>query len=232
MTNEKSNKFDTKKFRKYRQIYRIKTKYSPENKKCLTKEEIKELLDGTVYIEEKMEGGTCGISWEKYNYHIQGRRRVVPLGENSKPFYGIHSWATHNYDKIMKIPDNWIIYGEWLKAKHHIFYDELLDYFIAFDVYDGNEYLNYEDKTSFLKDIDIAQAPLICIKRDITVEDVLFLIEDHKYNMSRLSSTEIFEGVVIKNYGKGLAGKCIKREFDVRLDKNWLETPVIENRVR
>lgn len=222
----------SKKFRKYRKIYRIKTKYSPENKKCLTKEEIKELLDGTVYIEEKMDGGTCGISKNGYNPHIQGRRRVVPLGENSKPFYGIHSWAARNYVKIMMIPDNWIVYGEWLRAEHRIFYDSLTDFFIAFDVYDGKEYLNYEENTLFLKEIGLAQAPLVCIKKDITVEDVLWLIENPRYNESRLSSTEIFEGVIIKNYDKGLVGKCIKREFDDALDKHWLETPVIENRLK
>ena len=54
------------------------------------------------------------------------------------------NWARANNDRIMKIPIGWIIYGELLYAKHHIYYDQLPSLFLVFDVWNGKEYIKSE----------------------------------------------------------------------------------------
>ncbi len=34
------------------------------------------------------------------------------------------------------LKDRYIMYGEWLYAKHTVFYDNLTHYFMEFDIYD------------------------------------------------------------------------------------------------
>lgn len=69
---------------KYPKIYRICTKEAPSTKKCLSESEISALLDGEVIVEEKIDGGICGISWKGDTHHAQGRGRIVHYAENSK----------------------------------------------------------------------------------------------------------------------------------------------------
>lgn len=224
---------------KYTDIYRICPKWSdiPKKKKCLSDKEVKNLLNygkgeiGEIIFEEKVDGGIVGISREGYNIIIQGRGRIIPPTENSKQVFGLNSWAYANYEKIMKVPEKFFVYGEWMKASHNIFYDELPDFFIALDVWNGEYYLDYDNKTNFLKDIGFAQVSLLYrysgIGSRLSVKDIVDMAKK-----SRFSSSETMEGIVIKNYKKRLMGKFVRREFDDAMDKHWLEKPIIENRLR
>lgn len=89
---------------KYPKIYRICTKEAPSTKKCLSESEISALLDGEVIVEEKIDGGICGISWKGDTHHAQGRGRIVHYAENSKQFHGFNKWIYENYEKIQQIP--------------------------------------------------------------------------------------------------------------------------------
>ena len=216
--------------RKYRNIYRICTKDSPSTKRCLSKEEISRLLTGIIAVEEKVDGGVCGISRDEDRLILQGRGRIIPYDENSKQFHGLNSWAYENYEKLIRIPHEWIVYGEWVKACHNIYYDKLPDYFIGFDVWNGERYLNLIDRSKFLHSIGIAEVPVLhtgtdYVIGDIFASDIAFKIK------SRYSSSEIMEGVVIKNKN-GLVGKYVRREFADSMEEDWLKKPLIVNRLR
>lgn len=215
---------------KYRRIYRIRPKgwKIPPNKKCLTDHQVKELLDGDLVAEEKIDGGIAGISWDHYNYrHLAiGKHKMIGNNDNDKRFYGLNKWIYKNYEKIEKIPQDWIVFGEWMKASHRIFYDELWDYFMAFDVWDGQKYIDYESKQKVLTQLGFKMIPAIFIGRIVRIKDIIDMIKK-----STFSSYENMEGVVIKNYKKGLMGKLVSREFDDKEDEDWLTTPVIENKL-
>ena len=216
--------------KKYRRIYRICPKGMdiPPKKKCLSDNDIKILLDGDIVVEEKIDGGIVGISWDHYNYrHMAiGKHNPISTNENSKRFYGFNKWVYDNYEKVQKIPQGWTIFGKWMRSSHNIFYDLLPDYFMAFDIWDGYRYIDFDNKEKLLELIGFKMISTIYIGRVKGVKDIIGTVKKSQY-----SSFENMEGVVVKNYKKGLMGKFVTREFDDRMDEHWLEKPLIENRL-
>lgn len=234
------------KIKKYNRIYRICPKKMrgipkyllenvadpPKKKKCLTEEEVKILLDGHTVFEEKVDGGVVGIAWNGDMHLAIGKHSMINYADNSKKFYGLNSWIYTNYEKIQKIPLGWVVYGEWLRARHNIFYDKIPDFFVAFDVWDGHRYLELQSRSDMLHRLGFAEVPLIYSGDNLDIEDVLCISDGLSIsNKSRFSSSEIFEGVVIKNYDKQFYGKYVRREFLASIEKNWLELPLVENRL-
>ncbi len=212
--------------KKYDDILRIKTSNILPYRRSMDDKQIKILFDGEVIVEEKVDGGIVGLSYVGDEIKIQGRGRYILPSENSKQFYGLNSWAYQHYENIMLIPEGWIVFGEWLRVKHNIFYDRLPDYFIAFDVWDGTKYLLYKDKCILLSLLNFNEVPFICNSKSLSIKDIPKLI-----GKSRYSSSEIMEGLVFKNQTNGLYGKYVRREFDDSIEEHWLKQPIIENRL-
>lgn len=216
--------------KKYRRIYRIcpRGMSIPPKKKCLSDNEVNMLLDGDIVVEEKIDGGIAGISWDHYNFrHLAiGKHNPIPTNENSKKFYGFNKWIYDNYEKIQKIPQGWIVYGEWLRASHTLFYDLLPDYFITFDLWDGVRYIDYDSKEKLLGQLGFKMIPAIFKGRVKGVKDIIDMVKKSPY-----SSKEIMEGVVVKNYRNGLMGKFVIRKFDDRIEDHWLKKPLVENKL-
>lgn len=236
------------KIKKYNRIYRICPKKMrgmgiprhllenaadpPKSKKCLTETEVKILLDGHTVFEEKVDGGVVGIAWNGDMHLAIGKHSMIPYDDNSKKFYGLNSWIYTNYEKIQKIPLGWIIFGEWLRSSHQIFYGELPDYFVAFDIWDGHRYLDLPSRSEMLHKLGFAEVPFIYSGDNLDIEDVLCIADGLSIsNKSGFSSSETFEGIVIKNYDKQLYGKYVRREFMESIEKHWLELPLVENKL-
>lgn len=205
----------------------------PKRKKCLTEAEIRLLLHGHVVIEEKVDGGIVGVAWNGERHLAIGKHSMINYSDNSKKFYGLNNWIYQNYEKIQKIPKGWIIFGEWLRARHNIFYDNLPDYFVAFDIWDGYRYLDLKNRSEFLRKLGFAEVPFIYEGTDLDVQDILCIADGLSIsNKSRFSSSETIEGIVIKNYEKGLMGKYVRREFLQSIEEHWLRLPLVENRLK
>jgi len=205
----------------------------PKQKKCLTDDEFLALMTGYVNIEEKVDGGVVGLAWQDDHHLAIGKHSMIPNTEQGKKFHGLNNWLYEHYEQLAKIPPNWIVYGEWMKASHNVFYDKLPDYFIAFDVWNGTEYLKKEYKTSCLYSLGFSEVPLLHRGSNLNLSDVLKIAEglNSISNISRCSSTETMEGVVIKN-DNGLRGKYVRREFMDSIEEHWLKSPLVENKLR
>lgn len=243
------------KIKPYRRIYRICPKIlkgwqnkvpknligsvadPPKRKKCLSEENVNDLLRGHVNIEEKFDGGVLGLAWGGDRPLTVGKHSMVDYDVRSKRFYGLTEWIYNNYEKIEQIPLGWIVYGEWMRVIHHIPYVDLPDYFLGFDVWDGNKkkFLNWIDRSIFLDSIGFAEVPTIYSGTDLGVEDIICIAEGvgGVSNKSIYNYQEIIEGLIIRN-DNGLIGKYVRREFMEELEdsENWLLAPVVENKLR
>lgn len=238
------------KIKTYRRIYRICPKMyrnmlknvpkvclgniadPPKRKKCFSEDEVRALLKGHTTMEEKIDGGVLGLAWGGAPL-VVGKHSMVNYDSSSKKFYGLRQWIYENYERICDIPLGWIVYGEWMRAQHNIFYNGLEDYFVAFDVWDGNKFLNLIDRSIFLNELGFAEVPTIYSGTDLGIEDILCICEG-KFgvsNKSRFNNNEIFEGVIIRN-DNGLIGKYVRREFLESIEENWLKLPLVENKLR
>lgn len=85
-------------------------------------------------VEEKLDGSGASIFFDNIGeIHVWHRGTEVKNGE----FKELYVWATAHIDELFDIlTDRYILFGEWMKRKHHIFYDRLPSYYLESDVYD------------------------------------------------------------------------------------------------
>lgn len=89
-------------------------------------------------VEEKMDGANCGISFsDSGQLMLQSRGHYLTGGPAERHFDLLKSWsAMHTQALWGVLGTRYIMYGEWLYAKHTCFYDRLPHYFMEFDILD------------------------------------------------------------------------------------------------
>lgn len=113
-----------------------------------------EIKDKYLVVEEKVDGSNSGISFSKEgNLLIQSRGHFLNGGSRERHFNLLKTWAAvHKAELFDILGFNYIMYGEWLYAKHTVYYDLLPDYFMEFDVYDkkNNQFLSTQKRKDIL----------------------------------------------------------------------------------
>jgi hypothetical protein len=90
-------------------------------------------------IEEKIDGANAGLSLdEDGRLRLQSRGHVLVGGPRERHWDLFKRWAhAHARDLADHLRGGITLYGEWLYAKHTVFYDELPHYFFEFDILDA-----------------------------------------------------------------------------------------------
>lgn len=97
-----------------------------------------EILGKNIVIEEKIDGANCAISFGSDGVLLlQSRGHYLMGGYRERHYNLLKQWAHNNADKLFGVLDTrYIMYGEWMYAKHTVFYDLLPHYFVEFDIFD------------------------------------------------------------------------------------------------
>ena len=92
-------------------------------------------------IEEKVDGANTAISFDTDGtLLLQSRGHYLTGGYRERHYNLFKQWANVHKEEFYKVlGSRYIMYGEWLYAKHTVYYDELPHYFMEFDVYDRVE---------------------------------------------------------------------------------------------
>lgn len=92
-------------------------------------------------IEEKLDGANVGISFSPGGEMLlQSRGHYLVGGGRERQFGPLKQWAAaHEARLLALLEDRYVMYGEWLYAKHSVSYDWLPHWFCEFDVYDRVE---------------------------------------------------------------------------------------------
>jgi len=100
--------------------------------------EWQELAGKHLVVEEKIDGANCGISFsENGELLLQSRGHYLRGGPREKHFNLLKQWAAcHQEAFFCALGSRYIMYGEWMYAKHTFYYDALPHYFMEFDVLD------------------------------------------------------------------------------------------------
>ena len=96
------------------------------------------LAGGHAVIEEKLDGANVGISFGAGGQLLlQSRGHYLAGGGRERQFALFRQWAQAHEGRLLeRLEDRYVMYGEWLYAKHSVSYDRLPHYFCEFDVYD------------------------------------------------------------------------------------------------
>lgn len=131
-------------------------------------------------IEEKLDGANAGISLEpepesepapapapapdrRGRLRLQSRGHVLAGGPRERHWDLFKQWArTHEAAIAARLAPGVTLYGEWLYAKHTIFYDELPHYFLEFDVRDeAGAFWSTARRRAHLAGSPLASVPVI-----------------------------------------------------------------------
>jgi hypothetical protein len=89
-------------------------------------------------VEEKMDGANSAMSFTKQGkLLLQSRGHYLTGGPRERHFALFKAWSGRYTSALWELlGDRYIMYGEWLYARHTIFYTDLPHYFLEFDILD------------------------------------------------------------------------------------------------
>jgi len=215
-------------FVKYPKTYRILVpQISTKGKHYLSDEDTKRLLAGNITLTEKIDGANTAVIRHKDYFKLQKRGSLVGVGEHAQ-FNMFKAWSQINYDKLLEIPKDTILYGEFCWAKHTVFYNILPDWFLAFAWWNKktNKFYHHNDMEELCDKIGIHTVPLIEQTIGINKEDLFDLIP----NPSAYGHEQA-EGLVVYNYKQQLRGKVVLRKFQeaMDMDGHWATKKIVNN---
>lgn len=123
------------KYPRTRHLEGSKEQSGDEDLKCV---KFNEIQGKYLVLEEKVDGANCGISFGRDGkMFLQSRGHFLNGGYGERQFDLFKLWAGCFSDRLHRLlEDRYVMYGEWLYAKHTVFYDRLPHYFMEFDIFD------------------------------------------------------------------------------------------------
>lgn len=146
---------------------------------------IAELKGRRLIIEEKLDGANAAMSFDKDGQiWLQSRGHFLEGGGRERHFALFKTWANTHAPRFWDIlGDRFIMYGEWLYAKHTIFYDALTHYFHEFDVWDKKQevFLSTMARRRLLKGLPVLPVPILYDGEINSLEQVVSLVRPSLY---------------------------------------------------
>jgi hypothetical protein len=116
-------------------------------------------------VEEKLDGANAGISFAADgSLLLQSRGHFLTGGPRERHFGRLKAWAASISPRLRPVlTDRYVLYGEWLYAKHTVFYDALPHYFCEFDILDlsTGQFLSTPRRSSLLAGLPIVSVPVL-----------------------------------------------------------------------
>lgn len=136
-------------------------------------------------IEEKCDGANSAVSFDSDGeLLLQSRGHYLTGGYRERHFNLMKQWANVHRDVFFSLlGTRYIMYGEWVYAKHTVFYDALPHYFLEFDILDRETgiFLDTPSRHAMLKDMPVVSVPVLGSGIYNTKEEMLALLGQSGY---------------------------------------------------
>ncbi len=124
-----------------------------------------DLAGSSLVVEEKLDGGNAGISFDADGrMYLQSRGHFLEGGGRERHFDLFKTWASRWRSELWSaLGSRYVLYGEWLYAKHTIYYDALPHYFMEFDALDTDKsvFLSTARRRDLLSNLPIVSVPVV-----------------------------------------------------------------------
>ena len=217
-----------------------------------------------IVVEEKCDGANCAVSFNGAGeLLLQSRGHYLTGGYREKHYDLFKQWATVHKGAFWRVlGSRYILYGEWLYAKHAIYYNALPHYFLEFDVLDraSNTFLDTPGRRALLAGLPIISAPVLAQGKFTEIErltqwlgqsyyitqghvedlkrECLRIGEDAALRCAQSDPTMLMEGLYIKVEEGGAVRermKFVRPSFLQNItqdDAQWLSRAIITNRLQ
>src|SRR5262249_35303130 len=130
-----------------------------------------------IVVEEKLDGANSGLRFDEAGQlFLQSRGHFLSGGVREKHFNLFKQWAgAHSWPLFDRPGDRPAALGEWLFAKHTVFYDALPHYFLEFDVVDlaSGDFLSTDLRRDLLQSTPVVSVPVLYRGPATTLDDLL-----------------------------------------------------------
>lgn len=199
------------------------------------------IADPSLIVEEKLDGTNVGI-----HFTVGGRMvlqcRGHEITEGMHPQYDLFKQWTAVKRPVLEamLADRFILFGEWLYARHSVFYRALPHYFFEFDIYDKMDggFLSLERRLAMLEGTAICTVPVVHQGR-AKQEQLLALIGESAYGAefdNPLTGAKDYrmEGVYLRTEKAGRVtgrAKMVRPEFveRVKQSEHWQHQQMVPN---
>lgn len=222
------------------------------------------LLGKHVVVEEKVDGANSALSFDDQgNLLIQSRGRYLTGGFRERHYNLLKVWANANRDALWgALSDRYVMYGEWMFAKHKVFYDALPSYFLEFDVYDRatGTFLDTVRRKQIAQKAGVTSVPVLAEGVFTSPKQILSLLGHSNYitdshlqtlanycNSQGLDADKIIaetdnsttmEGLYVKVEEDGIVtqrAKYVRGDFAQRVQQdtsNWQRKAIVPNQLK
>lgn len=199
------------------------------------------IADQSLIIEEKIDGTNVGIHFSASGEMVlQCRGHLITEGMH--PQYDLFKQWTVVKRHVLEnhLESRYIMFGEWVYARHSIHYRKLTHYFFEFDIYDKEEavFLDLEHRMALLEGMCIQTVPVVH-KGKANREDLENLIgpsqfDSHFENPLTKRPDNLMEGLYLRTEAGGRVtgrAKYVRPEFveKVKQSDHWQYQEMVPN---
>ena len=222
-----------------------------------------DIKDRHLVVEEKCDGANSAISFDPDGeLLLQSRGHYLTGGYRERHYNLMKQWAMAHRDSLYGLLGiRYILYGEWVYAKHTVFYDALPHYFLEFDILDKESgiFLDTPTRHEMLNNMPIVSVPVLGSGIYRTREELLRLLGQSRYvsgnqrknlwdaavklgldperNCNETELSGLMEGLYIKVEENGQVidrMKYVRAAFLQCVDfseTHWIDKPIIPNQL-
>lgn len=224
---------------------------------------IRDFAGQILTVGEKLDGANAALSFDwAGNLLLQSRGHYLLGGGRERHFALFKTWAaTHAQSFHAVLGHRFVMFGEWMYAKHTVFYDRLPHYFLEFDVLDRDSgtFLCTTSRRRLLAGLPVMPAPVLFTGRVSSVEELQRLTRPTLYKspnwrnalqIAAVSSgsrpdmvvlqtedSDLAEGLYLKQEDEGRVidrFKFVRADFHQAIqasDGHWLDRPILPNQL-
>ncbi|QDU93701.1 RNA ligase family protein [Lignipirellula cremea] len=199
------------------------------------------IAEESLIVEEKIDGTNVGIHFsDSGELVLQCRGHLITEGMH--PQYDLFKqWtAAKRYVLEDQLQNRFLLFGEWVYARHSVHYRQLTHYFFEFDIYDKEQqaFLDLEKRLALLEGTGIPTVPVLhtgAVER----EDLADLIgpsqfDSHFENPLTGRPDNFMEGIYLRTEADGVVtgrAKFVRPEFveKIKQSTHWQHQQMTPN---
>lgn len=199
------------------------------------------IADESLIVEEKIDGTNVGIHFSDSGAMVlQCRGHLITEGMH--PQYDLFKqWAAVKRNALEGMLENrFLLFGEWVYARHSIHYRKLSHYFFEFDIYDKQQqqFLGLKCRLALLERTGIQTVPVVhtgSVRRD-ELETMIgpSQFDSHFDNPTTNRPDNRMEGIYLRTEANGVVtgrAKFVRPEFveKIKQSTHWQHQQMVPN---
>ena len=199
------------------------------------------IADSSLVVEEKLDGTNTGIHFTTAGRMVlQCRGHEITSGMHAQ--YDLFKQWTMGKRPVLEtmLADRFILFGEWLYARHSVHYRRLPHFFFEFDIYDkqDSKFLDLVSRLAMLEGTGVLTVPIIH-RGAATQEELQARIGPSAFDSAFENpvtgrTDNLMEGIYLRTEAEGQVtsrAKLVRSEFveKIKQSEHWQHQAMVPN---